>query len=183
MEFETPRLLMRRFELKDVAPFAALNVDPVVMEHFESVQTLDETNRFIERIESHFDDLGFGLWALELKDSGEFIGFTGLMTPTFEAHFTPAVEIGWRLARKHWRKGYASEAAREALRIGYENHALDEIVSMTATTNIPSQAVMRSIGMHHDPADDFDHPRLPAGHPLERHILYRLSRRDWERTI
>lgn len=180
---ETPRLRMRRFTADDLAPLSALNADPVVMEHFPSTQSPAETQALIDRIERHFDDHGFSLWALEVKDTGEMIGFTGLITQTFEAHFTPAVEIGWRLARHSWRQGYATEAAREALRIGFVEHALEEIVSMTTTTNVPSQAVMRAIGMTHDPADDFDHPRVPDGSPLKRHVLYRLSRQDWERTI
>ena len=183
MRNETPRLVMRRFMPADLDPFAAMNADPLVMEHFPSIQTREETQSFIDRIESHFDSHGFSLWALELKSTGELIGFTGLITQTFEAHFTPAVEIGWRLARHTWRQGFASEAAREALRIGFVDYGLAEIVSMTTTTNLPSQAVMRSIGMSRDPSDDFDHPRVPEGSPLRRHVLYRLSPPEWERTI
>ena len=128
----------------------------------------------VERIERHFDAEGFGFWAIE--HDGQFLGFTGLSRLRFEAHFTPAVEIGWRLARSAWGHGYAIEAARAAERFAFDVLQLEEIVSFTTVANERSRAVMRRLGMTHDPADDFDHPNLP-GHPLQRHVLYRLRRR------
>nr|WP_242676290.1 GNAT family N-acetyltransferase [Streptosporangium minutum] len=130
----------------------------------------------VDRIESAFDEHGYGLWALEVRATGEFVGFTGLAWQTFEAHFTPALEVGWRLARSAWGRGYASEAARAAIGHGFGPAGQDEIVSMTAVANLRSRAVMERLGMTRDPADDFDHPRVPAGSPVRPHVLYRLSR-------
>ena len=172
MHLETDHLLLRRWRPEDRAPFAAMNTDPEVMEHFPARLTRAESDAFVDRIEAGFAEHGFGLWALEVRGTGEFIGFTGLSVPSFEAHFTPAVEIGWRLARPAWGHGYASEAARRALATGFDGYQLPEVVSFTAVPNVRSQAVMRRIGMTHDPADDFDHPSLP-GHRLQRHVLYR----------
>lgn len=146
------------------------------MEHFPAVLTKAQSDDLIEAIEAGFEVNGFGLWALELKESGEFIGFAGLSVPSFEAPFTPAVEVGWRLARSAWGQGYATEAGRAALVFGFEEAGLGEIVSFTTVANIRSRAVMERLDMSHDPTDDFDHPRLPAGHPQRRHVLYRLRR-------
>jgi RimJ/RimL family protein N-acetyltransferase len=169
---------MRRWRDEDRAPFAAMNADPVVMEYFLAPLTPADSNAMIDKIEEGFEGNGFGLWALEVMDSGEFIGFTGLSVPSFDAPFTPAVEVGWRLSRSAWGHGYASEAATRALAFGFEDVGLDEILSWTAVTNTRSQAVMSRIGMTHDPADDFDHPRIPEGHPLRRHVLYRRRNPD-----
>jgi len=130
----------------------------------------------VDRIETRFEEHGFGLWAVELADGKPFIGFVGLAVPAFEAHFTPAVEVGWRLAAEHWSRGYATEAARAALDYGFTTAGLDEIVSFTVPANSRSRAVMERLGMTHDPADDFDHPRIEPGHPLRRHVLYRKRR-------
>jgi RimJ/RimL family protein N-acetyltransferase len=173
----TARLLLRRWRDGDRAPFAALNADPEVMEHFPSRLTRADSDAFVDRIEADFDERGYGLWALEVEPTGEFIGFTGLSMPRFEASFMPAVEIGWRLARSAWGHGYASEAARESLRYAFSDLALSEVVSFTAVGNVRSRAVMERIGMTHDPADDFDHPLVPDGSPLRRHVLYRRSGR------
>lgn len=167
---------MRRWREEDREPFAALNADPVVMEHFPSTLTRQESDALVVRIEAQLDTLGYGLWALEVRDTGEFIGFTGLAVQTFPAHFTPAVEVGWRLKRASWGHGYATEAALAALDYGFDVADLDEIVSMTAFTNLRSQLVMQRIGMTRDPADDFDHPNVPDGHRLKRHVLYRITR-------
>jgi ribosomal-protein-alanine N-acetyltransferase len=175
----TARLVLRRWRDSDRDPFAALNADPDVMEYFPSTMTRSESDDLINRIEAHFDEHGFGLWALEVADTGGFIGFTGLSIPRFAAHFMPAVEVGWRLARPAWGRGYASEAARRALRFGFEDVGLPEIVSFTTVGNVRSRAVMTRIGMVHDPVDDFDHPLVPADSPLRPHALYRLSARDW----
>jgi len=174
----TERLLLRRWRPADREPFAAMNADPEVMEHFPGRMTRAESDAFVDRIEAGFAERGFGLWAVEVTEPGEqqgqFIGFAGLSVPSFDAHFTPAVEVGWRLARPAWGHGYASEAARRALAEGFGRYRLAEIVSFTSTTNVRSQAVMRRIGMTHDPADDFDHPRLDPASPLYRHVLWRI---------
>jgi ribosomal-protein-alanine N-acetyltransferase len=174
---ETSRLVLREWHTSDLAPFAALNADPKVMEHFPSCLTREESDDLVVRIEAHFGKHGFGLWAVEVRDAARFIGFVGLSTVWFESHFTPCVEIGWRLARAYWGCGYAPEAARAALRFGFETLGLDEIASFTVPANLKSRRVMEKIGMIRNPGDDFDHPSLPAGHPLRRHVLYRLVRK------
>jgi ribosomal-protein-alanine N-acetyltransferase len=177
----TGRLLLRHWRDDDRAPFAAMNADPRVMEHFLAPLSRLESDALIDEFEARFDPRGFGLWALERRDDGTFIGFTGLAAVPWEAHFTPAIEVGWRLAPDAWAHGYATEAAREAVRFGFEDAELDEIVSFTVPANVRSRAVMERLGMTHDPADDFDHPRLPVGHPLRRHVLYRIDRESWTR--
>lgn len=181
-DLTTDRLLLRQWRDSDREPFAALNADPAVMEHFPALQTREQSDTLIDRNIPELDGRGWGLWALEVKDTGEFIGFTGLNVPTFEAPFLPGVEIGWRLAKGAWGNGYASEAARAALAYAFGPAGLDEIVSFTATTNLPSQRVMQRIGMVHDEAGDFDHPRVEEGHRLRRHVLYRIDRTQWEST-
>jgi ribosomal-protein-alanine N-acetyltransferase len=176
MELRTERLLLRRWRDGDREPFAVLNADAEVMRHFPAVLDRGLSDRMVEVIEAGFDLNGYGLWALEVRDTGEFIGFTGLQWIPFEAHFTPALEVGWRLARPAWGHGYATEAAREAVRFAFAEAGIAELVSMTVPANVRSQAVMRRLGMVRDPADDFDHPRLPAGHPMRPHVLYRLKR-------
>jgi RimJ/RimL family protein N-acetyltransferase len=171
----TRRLLLRRWCEADREPFAEMNADPEVMEYFPAVLTRRQSDDLIEKIEAGFEVHGFGLWALELKGGGEMIGFVGLAVPEFEAHFAPAVEVGWRLARSAWGHGYATEAARAALRFGFEDTGLTEVVSFTSTGNARSRAVMERLGMTHDSVDDFDHPGLPEGHPLRRHVLYRIE--------
>ena len=170
----TERLVMRGWRESDRAPFAELNADPEVMRHFMSTMSRDQSDAFVDKIEAAFDERGWGLWALEVD--GVFIGYTGLQPVSFPAHFTPAVEIGWRLARDAWGHGYASEAARAAAAFGFAQLDLDELVSFTTTANARSRAVMDRIGMTHDPADDFGHPRYPAGHRIHAHVLYRLAR-------
>jgi ribosomal-protein-alanine N-acetyltransferase len=169
----TERLTLRQWRDDDLEPFAALNADPAVMEFFPAPLTRDQSDALAQRERSAIEERGWGLWAVE-NAHRRFIGFVGLAVPSFEAHFTPAVEIGWRLAREQWGKGYAAEAARAALAFGFEELALDEIVSFTAAINVRSRSVMERIGMTHDPADDFDHPRVADG-PLRRHVLYRAS--------
>jgi RimJ/RimL family protein N-acetyltransferase len=176
MELLTPRLRLRHWQGSDLAPFAAMNADPVVMEHFPAPLSRAESDQMLERITTHHQTHGFGLWAVEVKATGDFIGFIGLNVPTFEAHFTPTVEIGWRLARPFWGLGYATEGARQALAVGFHRLGLPEIVSFTATINHRSIAVMQRLPMTHDPAENFDHPRVAVGHPLARHVLYRMPR-------
>jgi len=180
-ERSTERLILRRWHETDYEPFAALNADRDVIAYFPVRLTRAESDQLIARIEAGFDRRGYGLWALELRTTGEFIGFTGLDIPSFKAHFTPAVEVGWRLVRSAWHQGYATEAGRASLAVGFEEAGLDEIVSFTSTVNSRSRAVMERIGMTHDPADDLDHPKLEAGDRLSRHVLYRISVRDWAR--
>jgi RimJ/RimL family protein N-acetyltransferase len=173
---DTERLIMRRWRESDREPFAAMNADPEVMEHFPSPLTRAESDAFVDKIEWGFGEYGYSLWALEVRETGDFIGFAGLLLQTFEAPFTPAVEVGWRLARHAWGHGYATEAGARALEYGFTEAGLEEIVSMTARLNVRSQAVMERLGLTRDPADDFDFPRLPEGHPLRPSVLYRISR-------
>jgi ribosomal-protein-alanine N-acetyltransferase len=174
----TERLLLRAWHPSDHAPFAALNADPEVMEHFPATLTRDESDALVARIVAGFAQHPFGLWATEVVETGEFIGFVGLAVPNFDAPFMPTVEVGWRLARAAWGHGYASEAAREALRYGFDDVGLDEVVSFTSVSNLRSQRVMQRIGLHHD--QDFDHPRIPEGHRIRRHVLYRITREEWK---
>jgi ribosomal-protein-alanine N-acetyltransferase len=170
---DTLRLKLRRWDEADREPFAEINADPLVMECFPAPLSRSQSDDLVEKIEAGFEAHGYGLWALELRSSGELIGFTGLASPELEAHFTPAVEIGWRLARSAWGHGYATEAGQAALGFASEEAGLTEVVSFTSTGNVRSRAVMERLGMSHDPEDDFDHPGIPAGHPLRRHVLYR----------
>jgi RimJ/RimL family protein N-acetyltransferase len=172
----TPRLLLRPWRDEDVPAFAAMNADPRVMEFFPKVLDRSESELAAARIRDHFARHGFGLWAVEVPGVADFIGFVGLSIPTYETHFTPCVEVGWRLEIEHWGHGYATEAARAALDFGFRHLALDEIVSFTAEANLRSRRVMERIGMTRTPTDDFDHPVIAEGHPLRRHILYRVRR-------
>ena len=169
------RVRLRRWRDEDRAPFAAMNADPRVMEFFPATLSRAESDRVADRIEAHFGRHGFGLWAVEVPGVAPFVGFTGLSVPRFDAPFMPCVEIGWRLAAAHWSHGYATEAARLALDYGFRTLGLIEIVSFTTATNLRSRAVMERLGMRRDPADDFDHPSLPNGYSLQRHVLYRLA--------
>lgn len=146
------------------------------MEHFPSTSTRERSKDDIATFEARFEELGYGLWAVEVPGVAPCIGFIGLNPATFAAPFTPAVEVGWRLARPYWGRGYVSAGARAALRFGFDSVGLDEIVSFTTPGNTRSWRVMERIGMTRDPAGDFDHPRIPEGHPLRRHVLYRISR-------
>lgn len=175
-ELHTLRLVLRRWREADREPFAGLNADPRVMRFFPAVLSRRQSDDLFARIEQHFATHGFGPWAVEVRGVAPFVGFVGLSVPAFGAHFTPCIEVGWRLDARHWGRGYASEGARAALRFAFDVLALDEVVSFTVPDNAASRAVMTRIGMGHDPADDFDHPALPEGHPLRRHVLYRIAR-------
>lgn len=181
-EIRTRRLVLRGWLDTDRAPFAALNADAAVMAHFPSTLSPAASDRLVDAIAEGWAENGFGLWAVEDAGAGRFLGFTGLSRPSFEAPFTPAVEVGWRLARDAWGRGYATEAAQAALAFGFDTVGLEEIVSFTVPANERSRGVMERLGMTHDPADDFDHPKLPDGHPLRPHVLYRLARADWGRA-
>jgi RimJ/RimL family protein N-acetyltransferase len=169
----TVRLHLRLWRDEDLPAFAALNADPRVMEFLPKPLDRAESDGRVARICDHFARHGFGLWAVEIPGVADFVGFVGLSVPDFETHFTPCVEVGWRLAHEHWGKGYATEAARAAVAFGFQRLTLDEIVSFTVPANRRSRGVMERIGMTRTSADDFDHPSLPEGHPLRRHVLYR----------
>jgi ribosomal-protein-alanine N-acetyltransferase len=176
----TGRLIFRRWCDSDREPFARMNADPRVMEFFPEPLSREGSDALVDRAEAHFRAHGYGPWAAEFRHNGTFIGFIGLSIPAFQTHFTPCVEIGWRLAADYWGQGLATEGARAAVRYGFEMLGLKEIVSFTVPANAKSLRVMEKLGMTRNPADDFDHPRLPDGHPLRRHVLYRLRRADWE---
>jgi RimJ/RimL family protein N-acetyltransferase len=177
---ETPRLLLRPWREADAEAFAAMFDDPKVMEFLMPQTDREAIEAMVGRIRMHFDRHGYGWWAAELKATGAFIGFTGLVHIPFEAHFTPAVEVGWRLASAHWVKGYATEGARASLEVAFTRLGMSEIVSITVAANARSRRVMERIGRTRDPADDFDHPRVPDGSPLKRHVLYRIDRTRWQ---
>lgn len=159
--------------------FLAMHADPEVMAYF--AQTFDalETRDFVDRMLAHRARHGFGMWTVARQSDGEAVGMVGLLVPTFQARFTPCVEISWRLARAHWGKGYALEAAAATLAFGFDELGLDAIVAFTVPANQRSWRLMEQLWMRRDPKDDFDHPNLPAGHPLRRHVLYRRSAAAW----
>jgi RimJ/RimL family protein N-acetyltransferase len=177
---QTDRLILRSWRQADLTPFAALNADHRVMEYFPSVLTREESDFFAAKISQRIQENGFGLWAVEVRGGAPFIGFVGLSQPRFETSFTPCVEVGWRLAYDHWGRGYATEAATSAIDDAFDRFDVDEILSFTSRQNQRSQRVMEKLGMTHAPADDFDHPEIPNGDPLRRHVLYRLSRANWQ---
>ena len=176
----TERLILRPWRDDDLAPFAALNADPEVMEYFPNTLTREESDAMVERNRVFSAEHGFGWWAVEAPIVAPFIGFIGLWAPSFNAHFLPpgkrVIEVGWRLARDYWGQGYATEGARECLRFGFEVMNLEEIVSFTPAIHKRSQAVMQRLGMTRDPADDFNHPGIPPGHRLSRFVLFRKRR-------
>jgi RimJ/RimL family protein N-acetyltransferase len=176
---ETDRILLRRWRESDLKPFAALNSDVRVMEFFPSTMNFDQSKAMVDRIEAGFVRDQFGLWAAELKETHTFIGFVGLSRPTFEAQFTPCVEIGWRIACEFWGRGLAPEAASEVLRDGFERLNLSEIVSFTAVVNQKSIRVMEKLGMKYSAPDNFLHPALAESHPLKPHVLYKMSKTNW----
>ncbi|MFH8370958.1 GNAT family N-acetyltransferase [Streptomyces sp. NPDC018031] len=175
-ELRTERLLLREWRRSDLSPWAAMNADPEVREHFPGVLTREQSEASVARFQADLERRGWGWWAVEVRDTGEFIGFTGL-DPVDEGMPFTGVETGWRLARSAWGHGYASEAARAAVDFGFDGLGLAEILAVTTATNLRSQAVMRRIGMTRDPADDFDDPDVPDG-PLRPSVLYRLRAGD-----
>jgi 3-dehydroquinate dehydratase/shikimate dehydrogenase len=175
----TERLLLRPWTQEDFEPFEKMNADPRVMECFPSVLTKVESDETAKRFKEGIEERGWGLWAVSVLGGAEFIGFIGLNPVGFDAPFTPAVEVGWRLSHEFWNHGYATEGALACLYFAFETLHFDEIVSFTVVRNQRSRRVMEKIGMHHDPKDDFDHPRLLEGDPLRRHVLYRITAEDW----
>lgn len=175
-QVRTGRLLLREWRETDREPYAAMNRDPRVMEHFVQVRTREQSDESVDRIRTCWRDRSYGLWAVERLDTAMFIGYVGLWPAEFDAPFTPAVEVGWRLAAEHWGNGFATEAARKAVRFGFDMVGLDEIVSFTPVGNVRSWRVMERLGMTRDPSGDFDHPNVPEGHPVRPHVFYRLPR-------
>ncbi len=172
ISLRTSRLLLRPLTFDDLPAYAAMHADPEVMRYYPKVFDEEESRVDLGKFIAHREKHGFSLWAVERE--GRFLGITGLLRPSWEAHFTPCTEIGWRLARDAWGQGYATEAARECLRYAFEELGAPEVIALTSVPNEPSKRVMERLGMTRDPADDFDHPRLPAG-PLQRHVLYRIK--------
>ena len=175
---ETERLILRTWVDADLKPMFDINQDPKVMEYFPNLQNLETTNKFITKMNNHFNTHGYSLYACVRKDNNEFIGFTGLLIVDFKTHFIPATEIGWRLSSKHWGQGFAIEGAKAVLDYAFSELKIPEIVSFTAIGNTKSIRVMEKIGLHHKTDDDFDHPKLDDSSPLKKHVLYRLVRFD-----
>lgn len=172
---ETERLILRPWRDSDLESFARMNSDPRVMEFLLKPLSREESDAWVARAREHDSRHGFGLNAVELKETGAFIGYVGLAIPAYELPCSPCVEIGWRLAADHWNRGFASEGAKAALRDGFDRVGLREIVSFTVPLNVRSRRVMEKIGMTRDLGGDFDHPRVPVGHPLRRAVLYRIG--------
>jgi ribosomal-protein-alanine N-acetyltransferase len=179
MQLLTPRLILRSWTDSDRQPFAEMSEDADVMEHLRPLATRDACNAWIDVQINHQFSHGFCLWALESRASGIFMGTVGLLHVGFAAHFTPAVEVGWRLALPFWGQGFAVEAARAALQFGFEEIRLTEVVAHASIRNGRSRRVMARLGMSYDGAEDFDHPRIPESNPLRRQVLYRLTRDAW----
>ncbi|HHL3493514.1 TPA: GNAT family N-acetyltransferase [Legionella pneumophila] len=179
---ETERLFLRTFQENDVESLIAISQDEKVMQFFPAIPTREEIIAFIDRIIKHQEEKNFSLYAAEIKNTGEMIGFVGLFTATFKAHFTPAIEIGWRLSSKHWNQGYATEAAKAVLDYAFRKLDLDEVVSFTSELNKPSIRVMQKIGLHTNSEDNFDNPKVLSGSPLMGHVLYRLKRSEYLST-
>jgi RimJ/RimL family protein N-acetyltransferase len=178
-ELTTSRLNLRRLTSDDLPAVAAMNSDPEVMRHFPACMTIEQSAEFIRSADASFQRHGMGWLAVEWRDTGEFCGCVGLLVPSFEAAFTPCVEIGWRVPARFWRRGLATEAARAVLGWGFAALDLMEIVAFTYRGNLPSRSVMDKLGMSRDPNDDFENPRLPIGHRLRPHVLYRLRRNEF----
>ena len=180
-EVSTERLLLRGWRESDKLPYAMLNADSEVMQHFPSALTHEQSDQMVDRIIASWETNGYGLWAAERTDTGEFIGFVGLAAPSWVSDFTPCVEVGWRLAKSHWGQGFAPEAAQAALAFGFGAVDLpnDEIVSFTTKQNIKSQRVMQKIGLRIDPTREFDHPLTPSW-SQRRHVVYAIERARWQ---
>jgi RimJ/RimL family protein N-acetyltransferase len=179
ISLKSKRLVLREWRDEDLAAFARLCENPVVMEYLLPMKDRAAMDAIAQRIRDHFAENGFGYWAVELPGTSSFIGMVGLVPVTYAAHFTPAVEIGWRIDPAHWGQGYATEAAALALDDGFDRLKLQEIVALTVPTNSRSRRVMERLGMTRSEADDFDHPLVPDGHSLKGHVLYRLQSQHW----
>ncbi len=173
---KTERLILRQWQPEDLEPYAQLNADPRVREFFPSVLTREESKSQIELLSKELEERGWGLWAVAVQGRPECIGFIGIQPVPFQTAFTPAVEVGWRLTFEQWGKGYATEGARAALQFGFEQLQLPFIVAFTPVNHLRSRNVMKRLGMYHDSQYDFDHPNVPDGNPLKRHVLYRIDK-------
>ncbi|NQY44093.1 MAG: GNAT family N-acetyltransferase [Legionellales bacterium] len=179
MDIKTERLLLRRWDIADYQVMIEINGDPEVMRYFPALQNKVETIQLIEKIERHFEKYGFGLYAVQPFGVEHCIGFVGLNYTDFKAHFTPAFEIGWRLSKKYWGRGYATEAAKEILKRAFTDFELEKVVSFTSEINVPSIKVMERIGLKRDIDGDFINPNLPSVHKLAPHVLYLLTNHDY----
>lgn len=180
MELETERLVLRQWQIEDVPIFAAINSDEKAMQHFPYLFTQQQSNELAARIQDEITSKGWGLWAAEIKNTGEFIGFVGLSTPEPIFTFTPCTEIGWRLHPRYWGQGYATEAGRRSLAFAFTELALAEVLAMTAVTNVRSVAVMKRLGLN-DTGQNFEHPKIPIDNPVCEHCLYSITREDWDK--
>jgi ribosomal-protein-alanine N-acetyltransferase len=180
VELVTARLRLRPWQAEDREPFARLNADPEVMRHFPGVMTREQSDTMVDRICEHFASYGYGFWAVSRLAGGPCLGMVGLRHVQFEAHFTPCLEVGWRLAAEHWGQGFATEAAQAALNFAFGDLQQKEVVAFTVPANQASRRVMEKLGMTHSPAENFEHPALPEGHPLREHVLYRMPCTLWE---
>ena len=176
---ETSRLILRTWKKEDADPYFQINKSSKVTEFLLGSLTIEQVNDFMSAANLHQEKQGYTLWAVELKETSELMGFIGLNDVVWKASFTPAVEIGWRLGAQFWNKGYATEGAKAALDYGFRQCKLKEIVSFTVPANIRSIQVMEKIGLKHDSNGDFLHPKLAADHPLSQHLLYRLRADDY----
>ncbi|EMF71475.1 GNAT family N-acetyltransferase [Leptospira interrogans] len=182
MVLETERLILRRWENKDLEPFYQMSSDLVVMEHYPALLTKEDSERFVAKMKIHFEEFGYGLWILEIKNTKEWVGYTGFLNVSFTAPFTPAVEIGWRLNSSFWNRGYATEAAFVCLNYGFERFGFSKIVSFTSVLNTRSESVMKKIGLKK--IGSFYHPNLPIKHRLSEHVLYQITSSEWnERNV
>ena len=177
VEIETKRLLLRRWQDTDIDAFISMNADTTVMRFFPATLNVEETRAFYDSIQQEFSEYGYGLYAVEEKDSGYFIGYIGFHWSRFDMDFCPCIEIGWRLGKQYWNKGYATEGAAACLKHGFDNLCFDEVVSFTSTENVPSQRVMQKIGMQFERC--FEHPKVAEGHPLRPHVFYRINKNDY----
>ncbi len=180
---KTKRLILRQWKDEDFEPFAQMNADPRVMEYFPSVLTREESIQMAKRMQSKIEERGWGWWAVSAPGVAEFIGFIGMNNvdkSIFPVHFAPTIEIGWRLALDYWGKGYAVEGAEMVLEYGFQTLNIDQIVAFTSAQNMRSRRIMEKIGMHHDPKDDFDNPKIKENDQLRRHVLYRLNANEWQ---
>lgn len=177
-KIETERLVLREWKELDLEPFSSMNADPEVMRYFPAVLSKQESDDFAKEIQKRIDDQGYGLWAVELKSSSEFIGFVGLNSPKVNLPFNPCVEIGWRLTKAAWGNGYATEAAKACLAFAFDTLSLNEVLSFTSILNKPSVSVMKRLGMHNT-KNNFQHPSVPDGNPLKEHVLFSICNEDW----
>lgn len=181
MELETERIILRQWKITDLPIFAEINSDNVAMEHFPNLLTREQSDELASRIMQEISSIGWGLWAAELKESKEFIGFVGLSTPQSIFAFSPCVEIGWRLHPKYWGYGYATEAGKRSLKYAFENINLDEVIAMTAVANLRSVAVMKRLNLK-DTGENFMHPKIPIESTVSEHYLFKITKTSWNKN-